>query len=158
MPIIQTDRVRETNDVTTSEYREVIDALERQFHAAGLETIADPSRFTIDDDDADDDRRLRHPEDRLVAMLEAYERHLAGNDRRAFDIALDDINAALVEGEVGDARFLPVSDADTPSAVGSDSPIAPDGSFSLRDAPDLRELRDVLDQFINELREDVLRR
>ena len=156
MPIIQTDRLRGTTHLNTSEYREVIDALERQFRAAGLETIADPSRFTIDDDAGE--RRLRRPEDRLIAMLEAYERHLAGYDRRAFDIALDEINAALVEGELGDARFVPVSDGDTPSAVGTDSPIAPDGSFSLRDAPDLRELRAALNQFINELREEILRR
>ena len=126
--------------------------LERQLREAGLEEIADPSRYTIDG--GEDGPRLQPPEARLIAMLEAYERHLASYDRHALDIALKDINTVLDEGELFDAQFVPVLDGDTPLASRTDASVVPDGSFSLMSAPELRELRTTLLRFINELRED----
>lgn len=123
-----------------NDYRELIALVRGRLREVGLGTLADTSRYAIYDPDAEESR-LPPLRGLLIEMLAALERHVATRDPGLADFALDRINEVLVDGYVEDVRFEPVPD---------DSLADP---RSLRELPEIDELRDELSSLIREIRE-----
>ena len=137
----------------TSDYRELVEVIEAAFHEVGLGALADPLAYTVLG--PDEEHRLTTPENRLIAMLEALDRHIATSDRRIVELALGQINEVLVDGELEDAQYVPIPEDSPPTGTPPPTPLDPLGrTKSLRGVPDVRELREEIRRLVRELRED----
>lgn len=114
-----------------NDYSDLVALVEERLRELGLGFLSDGTNYIVDDRDADEPRLLP-PQERLIEILAAFERHLASQDRSTVALALRSINDALVDGQIEDARYSPL--------VGSLSI----DSYSLMAVPELRGLREEL--------------
>ena len=84
------------------DYLALIDLVERRLTDAGADELADPALYTRRDYETGE-RSMLPPDQRLVAMLEAFNRHMKARDIATFEVALKRINKNLHEGFVNGA-------------------------------------------------------
>ncbi|WP_312218204.1 hypothetical protein [Sphingobium yanoikuyae] len=121
------------------DYLALIALVETELARSGLSDIANHRHYRVQNEETGD-WKLYAPKDHLVALLEAFERHLAINDRAVVEASLDRINDFLI-GEDRVKRAV----CEIPGDGGS-------RFIDLAEAPDLSELRQELRVLLNQLR------
>lgn len=129
------------------DYRALIEELVGQLRQIGADEIADQANYVVTNPETGEGELLA-PQERLIAMLLAFERFLAVRDGKVARVALDRIGATLRQsgtdpGEVrtpNGARVVLTSERDLARV-----------EVNLLDAPDLAEIRADVDWLIRQL-------
>lgn len=121
------------------DFRALIEVLTQELDAIGEGDLADERHYMYASPDGE--ARLLAPRDHLIAMLEAFERFLAVQDRTTYDLALADLNQFLSDGGPRGA-FVQLA-AGTPEA----------NPLDLSQAPELAPLRHDVERLIRAIRE-----
>jgi hypothetical protein len=131
------------------EYRAVIEELVRQLRQVGVDGEAEESNYVVTNPETGESELLA-PQERLIAMLQAFERFLAVRDGKVARRALGRIGATLGQSATG-------SPAEVRTPNGASVVLATDrelvrAEINLLDAPDLTEIRGDLDTLIRQLK------
>jgi hypothetical protein len=120
------------------DFRALIAELEAEFREIGASELADEAHYTLRDENTGEERMLE-PQQRLLAMLRAFDRFLAVRDASTFQEAMRRISE-YTRGE-GPERvlFVPVADE------------AVDAVRDFSDVPDLSQVRRSLSLLIEQL-------
>jgi len=128
------------------DYRALIEVVTFELRRSGAPEISNERHYVAGDDE-DGQPRLHEPQKRLMLMLEAFERHVAIQDRAVVEKSLDTIGRVLQR----DSRALRVS---VPERVVVE--LASDGyprEIDLAGAPDMGNVREDLHNLIGRLRD-----
>jgi hypothetical protein len=82
------------------EYRALIEELVRQLRQVGADDVAEESNYVVTNPETGEGELLA-PQERLIAMLQAFERFLAVRDGKVARGALGRIRATLGSGATG---------------------------------------------------------
>ncbi len=123
------------------DYHELIKLVADRLTAVGAGDIADERHYIINDPDTDE-RRILGPRYQLIAMLQAFERFLAIQDRGTYDAAFRLFNEWAPDRGPRTVTFVPTEGAADINPV------------DLASAPDLSEVRDNLRELIYRLKID----
>lgn len=130
--------------VDDDDYRELIKTLAAELRASGAPGIAEERHYAEPDPETGEPR-LFSPQRRLIAMLEAFERHLAIRDRATYEFAIGGIRDSVQGPAPERITVIFTADADEGSEI------------SLHDAPDLEGVRTNVRDLIRRLRDGDLR-
>jgi hypothetical protein len=128
------------------DYRALIELVAFELRRSGAPDIANERHYVAVDDE-DGQPRLHEPQKRLILMLEAFERHVAVQDRAVVEKSLDTIGRTL-------QRNARAARAAVPERVVVE--LASDGyprEIDLADAPDMEVVREDLYRLIARLRD-----
>ena len=107
----------------------------------GLVTLGDRESYVVRDPESITPRALL-PDQQLIEMLHAFERHLAILDQQTYQAALSTINETIDAGTLEDVVYVPTS------LEGEEE------TYSFSKAPDMNELRTMVKDLIKSLREE----
>jgi hypothetical protein len=123
------------------EYRDLIKLVTDQLTAVGAADIAEERHYVVNDPDTDE-RRMVEPRFQLIAMLQAFERFLAIQDRGTYDAASQLFNEWVPDRGPRAVIFVPTEGTADVNPV------------NLASAPDLAEVRENLRDLIDQLEID----
>jgi hypothetical protein len=129
------------------DYRALIEELVRQLIAVGAQDIAEDANYIVGNPETGEGELLG-PRERLIEMLQAFERFLAVRDGGAANIAFDNIQANL-------RRSAGTPTAPVPNGVVVELAAERDVArveINLLNAPNLGPIRDDLDALIRQLK------
>src|SRR5712671_1704874 len=128
-------------DMDDDDFRALIVLLSAELEAVGEADIADERHYVEGSEDSPGEAVLLAPREHLVAMLKAFERFLAVQDRETYNRSLADMNEVLTDGGPR-AAFV--------ETAGSRPEVNP---VQLSDAPELASLRDDVTSLIGNILE-----
>ncbi len=125
------------------DFRALIEVVAEELSLSGAPDLADERHYTVTNPETGE-IELYDPQKRLIEMLNAFERHLAIQDRSVAETSLNVIRR-MVLGEGPSRAAVELADDRGPREI------------DLADAPDLAELRHDITRIVHRLMEDGFR-
>lgn len=96
--------------MVNEEYLALIELVKEELLRVGLGDIADDTHYEIVQDGSDSARQLPEPQEHLLLLLDAFERHMAAHDAATARVALDRLNAACSDASetIEDVQIRPI--------------------------------------------------
>lgn len=121
------------------DFEDLISLVARRLFDAGAGDLADPAVY-VRLDPKTGEGELLPPQERLIEMLAAFDRHMKARDIRTYKTAIERINRNLIDGRVNGVAVVPARRERR------------EGPIRLDAAPNLSEPRERLETLISRLR------